>query len=694
MPSDMEIWNSPNLENDYFRKYPSWERRMSGINYDYATFMENEIENAIDKGEIYQALMWLNRLEINLPEKLTRYQEFEHILTPLYHKHRAEQGKYTSHLIDLNIPRINGDIWEYQNKHKGERCFILGTGPSLDKQNLKELKNEITFGCNLIFRNFDNMGFEPTYYTAEDFFFFRRHDKEISGMGNTVKFIPNFRNSLTYNGKTIFMNIIPDDVIYEDFPFFSINAGKRLWSAANATFLNLQLAYFMGFSEVYLLGIDHEYNFPASMRVFNQNDMRLNNKDTSHFIKGAYDPKEAYHFPILKRSEKAYAKAKLAFELNNRKIVNCTPGTKLDIFEKESLEKVLKTKKPVSKAASAPEYAISIIIPAWNAERTLSSAIDSAMNQLLKAEIIIVDDGSTDGTAELIDEYRERFKNIRLISQKHKGQASARNAGMKSARGKYITFLDADDALMPNILDKAIYKMEKDNADILSFDYNQIVNGANTQQATDYFLDISGLKGVEAFLETQTSRPWGRVFKAEFLKEHDLQFLDTPYYEDMLFNIPASYYAKKITYLPFKGYNWNRTRRALTAQTSVNQIEALSMQLNNLKNFLIKTGHFNILYKAYIIFAYRIADSLLNEIRKEKDTSVFSELALAFMDFIEQHDLDNYLNIAIGNSFKNGLATNIMTNMFLYAGKDVNSGPERKIPKFPLEKLVSAASKA
>lgn len=88
---------------------------------------------------------------------------------------------------------------------------------------------------------------------------------------------------------------------------------------------------------------------------------------------------------------------------------------------------------------------ISIVIPSYNQEKYLRQAIESALNQTIKCEVIVIDDGSTDNSLLIAQEY-----SVKLISQVNKGLASARNTGIMNATGEYILFLDADDMLMPN----------------------------------------------------------------------------------------------------------------------------------------------------------------------------------------------------------------------------------------------------
>ena len=116
---------------------------------------------------------------------------------------------------------------------------------------------------------------------------------------------------------------------------------------------------------------------------------------------------------------------------------------------------------------------VSVIIPAYNAERYIREAIDSVLNQTFKDfEIIVIDDGSTDNTSKILESYGNK---IRWKSQENKGQASAQNEGIKIAKGDYLAYLDADDIYFPKILETQVKYLDKhSDAGLVYSDYYQI----------------------------------------------------------------------------------------------------------------------------------------------------------------------------------------------------------------------------
>lgn len=120
---------------------------------------------------------------------------------------------------------------------------------------------------------------------------------------------------------------------------------------------------------------------------------------------------------------------------------------------------------------------LSIIVPIYKVEPYLRKCVDSLLDQNLNPEeyeIILVDDGSPDDCGKIADEYAAKFSNVRAIHQENGGLSVARNAGIKVAQGKYIQFVDSDDYLEPNALGSLVDRAERDNLDVLRFNYRNV----------------------------------------------------------------------------------------------------------------------------------------------------------------------------------------------------------------------------
>lgn len=120
---------------------------------------------------------------------------------------------------------------------------------------------------------------------------------------------------------------------------------------------------------------------------------------------------------------------------------------------------------------------LSIIVPIYKVEPYLRKCIDSLLAQDLfsdEYEIILVDDGSPDNCGKIADEYAAKFGNVRVIHQENGGLSVARNTGIEAAKGKYIQFVDSDDYMEPNVLGFLVERAERDDLDVLRFNYRNI----------------------------------------------------------------------------------------------------------------------------------------------------------------------------------------------------------------------------
>jgi hypothetical protein len=230
------------------------------------------------------------------------------------------------------------------NINKGKRCFIIGNGPSLNEIDLSLLKNEYTFGVNAIYTNYEKMGFYPTYYVVEDFLVAEDRADEINAYNKSdIKFFGNYlRYCLKPDETTILLNVLLDYRDYPDFPHFSQNAMQKLWVGGTVSYLCMQLAFYMGFSEVYLIGFDHNYHIPKDIQKGQHHVLTSTSQDVNHFNADYFGKGKRWHDPMLNRMEKAYRKARMMYETHHRQILNATAGGKLEVFERVNYNSLFK----------------------------------------------------------------------------------------------------------------------------------------------------------------------------------------------------------------------------------------------------------------------------------------------------------------------------------------------------------------
>ena len=220
-----------------------------------------------------------------------------------------------------------------RGRHTGERCFILGNGPSLRRTDLSLLQNEVTFGLNRIYLLFPELGFTTTYFVSVNTLVIEQCAAEIQALP-----MPKF---VTWRARP-WLRAGPDlifvDTDYEGPPEFAREVSGRVFEGSTVTYVALQLAYHMGFDEVILLGVDHHFaaQGPANATVVSTGD------DPDHFAPGYFGRGFRWQLPDLEASERAYRLARQAFEADGRRVLDATIGGKLEVFPRVDYNRLLR----------------------------------------------------------------------------------------------------------------------------------------------------------------------------------------------------------------------------------------------------------------------------------------------------------------------------------------------------------------
>jgi hypothetical protein len=222
-----------------------------------------------------------------------------------------------------NLSRVK----DYKNFHSGKRCFIIGNGPSLRQMDLTPLKNEVTYGLNRIYLLFPELGFTTTYLVVVNELVLEQCANDISSLP-----MPKF---VTWRARRWFPNALKNQLMFIDTDFtgqenFSGEATNRLFEGFTVTYAALQLAFFMGFEEAILIGVDHNYSTKGTPNT----TVTSTGDDPNHFAPGYFGKGFRWQLPDLEGSERAYKMAKEAYLEAGRSVVDATVGGKLEIFPK------------------------------------------------------------------------------------------------------------------------------------------------------------------------------------------------------------------------------------------------------------------------------------------------------------------------------------------------------------------------
>lgn len=210
-------------------------------------------------------------------------------------------------------------IWlDFAGKHEGETALIIGNGPSLRDVPLEFLKKYPSFGTNRIYLL---EGFTPTYYCSVNPLVISQFTEDIAKI-EAPKFLP---ASYCFDDTCLPLN--SSGVVV-----FSQDASSWVYEGHTVTFVCMQLAYYMGFDTVLLVGVDHSFKYEGAP---NQ-EMTLDGNDLNHFHPDYFKGRK-WNNPDLERSERAYKLARAMYEAHNKRIINLTPNTKETVFEKGSI---------------------------------------------------------------------------------------------------------------------------------------------------------------------------------------------------------------------------------------------------------------------------------------------------------------------------------------------------------------------
>ena len=223
-----------------------------------------------------------------------------------------------------SIKKINA----LKDTHTGERCFIIGNGPSLKSTDLFKLKDEFTFGLNRFYLAFQDLGFTTSVLLTINDLVIEQCAQDLRALP-----IPTF---VSWRGRQWVEPAENIHYLYTSYelPGFNTNAAGRLWEGATVTYVAMQLAFHMGFKQVILIGVDHSFATQGkpNTTVVSAGD------DPNHFNPGYFGKGFRWQLPDLETSEIAYAMARQTYKNAGREIIDATVGGKLTVFPKVDYE--------------------------------------------------------------------------------------------------------------------------------------------------------------------------------------------------------------------------------------------------------------------------------------------------------------------------------------------------------------------
>ena len=250
---------------------------------------------------------------------------------------------------------------------------------------------------------------------------------------------------------------------------------------------------------------------------------------------------------------------------------------------------------------------VSVIVPVYNAEAYLEQCLESLLGQTYgNTEILLVDDGSTDGSGALCDAYAAKDARIKTLHKENGGASSARNAGLREATGDYIYFLDSDDHIEPTLLEKLLLSAKENDADLVFFDAWALDENTGRISETNYnhrerYAPDTGKNLMAKMVANKDFHMgvWQLFYRKAFLDRTQLRFVEGIIYEDFLFTCRAYCLAERVSYVPEFLYTRRyRANSVMTAKKTMKNFTSAETVYYGVRDFSEANG--NVVPDAYI----------------------------------------------------------------------------------------------
>ena len=229
---------------------------------------------------------------------------------------------------------------------------------------------------------------------------------------------------------------------------------------------------------------------------------------------------------------------------------------------------------------------VSIVVPIYNVAQYLQTCLDSIISQTYSnLEIILVDDGSTDSCPEQCDQYAIRDERIKVIHQKNEGLSVARNTGLKHSNGKYIAFIDSDDVISKDMIEKLYIAITHDACQVscckyVKFEDEENINfNYNTSSSSNYYI-YNNIDALSCIYLSKISNiaftAWNKLYNRELFFEHNILYPDGKLYEDIFTTYKLIFFSNKVAFIEDELYFYRqRTGSIMNQELTMKRLDAL-----------------------------------------------------------------------------------------------------------------------
>lgn len=304
---------------------------------------------------------------------------------------------------------------------------------------------------------------------------------------------------------------------------------------------------------------------------------------------------------------------------------------------------------------------VSVIIPVYNVENYLKECLESIINQTLAdIEIICVNDGSTDNSFSILNDFAQKDSRIKVINQQNQGQSAARNTAIKAAKGDYIAFVDSDDFISSDFLEKLYTAAIKENADIAAANVIYFEKGKYTKDnhisKQTFKTGIKPITTIERkFKFSKAVVVWNKIYKRELILK--TEFPINIKFEDNYYTFAMVFSAEKIILVPSANYFYRINDNSIMANAFQNEVVFDIFKIIDKMDKLIESGFFSadiiddckkVLAEFKVNTLYSWSKCIANQFKVEfmnKTREVFLQLDLSANKFIDGKTKKRYNKI-------------------------------------------------
>ncbi len=297
------------------------------------------------------------------------------------------------------------------------------------------------------------------------------------------------------------------------------------------------------------------------------------------------------------------------------------------------------------------EIKVSVIVPVYNVEKYLPKCLDSIINQTLKdIEIIVVNDESPDNSEEIIKKYLKKDKRIVYLKKENGGLGSSRNKGMEHAKGEYLYFVDSDDWIDNDTLEKMYYEALNNDLDIVICGYKKIYDNKEELITTPPYL-------IKETLNNQNSKIFNiisaccKLYKKSFLDKENIKFTSEKiWYEDLPFSLKILSQTSKIGFVNLPLYNYIIRENSIMNNDNINKNLDILKAFDDVINFYLDKNIYDKYQKEieYLAIDNIVISGITRIIRSNADKKNKNEVIDNFLNYMK----DNFPNYKNNNYLK------------------------------------------